>query len=102
MGFVFKSGFILPMNSSDFWAILAEPFNLQTHPITNFNKRSINENDAIVNGFDSQQNEKFERYQVKAEIVESGTEEDDNSDFGKNVASTRWLLYKGLSEIAER
>lgn len=97
------------MNSSDFWASSADPFDVHPHPITSFNKRSIDENDALsVNGFDSQQNEKFERYEVKAEIVDSGTEsntdssEDDGSDLSEKIDSTRWLFYKGLAEIAER
>lgn len=104
MGFVFKSGFVLPMNASDFWAVFSEPFSPTSHPITVF-ERSIDENDES-NGFDHEQREKYERHHVKAEIVESGTEQNvnsfDESDQSDTLSSTRWLVYKGLAEIAEK
>lgn len=111
MGVVFKSGFILPMNSSDFWAILSQPFEPTSHPITVFNKRSTGEIDGDENGFDYDENEKFERHEVRAEVVENGVdgnendvsdEDEDVSDLGNKYASTRWLVYKGLAEIAEQ
>ncbi|XP_031621776.1 uncharacterized protein LOC116339848 [Contarinia nasturtii] len=105
MGFVFKSGFILPMNATDFWAVFSDPFDVSTHPITTFNKRSIHENidDSASTGYDSEQHEQYERHQIEAEVVESGTESNsiDSSDDINNYASTRWLVYKGLAEIAE-
>lgn len=109
MGFAFKSSFVLPMNASDFWAVLSQPFDVHGTPITSF-KRSIDDNDGDVNGFDSEENEKFERHQVRAEVVDSGTDandsdadnDDDKSNLGNKFASTRWLVYKGLAEIAER
>lgn len=108
MGFAFKSNFILPMNGSDFWAILSQPFDVHSTPITSF-KRSIEDNDGDEIGFDNEENEKFERHQVKAEVVvESGTDRNDNdfdddiSDLDNKFASTRWLVYKGFAEIAER
>lgn len=104
MGFVFKSGFVLPMNASDFWAYSSNPFSETSHPITVF-QRSIVDSDA-TKGFDEEQMEKYEKYQVKADIVESGTEANidsaENSDQIDHLASTRWLVYKGLAEIAEQ
>lgn len=95
------------MNASDFWAIVSHPFSPTSHPITVF-ERSINEHDDdnTVKGFD---NEKFEKYYVEAEIVENGTEKVEpdfdsatESDQSNNLASMRWLVYKGLAEIAEK
>ncbi|XP_055300283.1 uncharacterized protein LOC129567437 [Sitodiplosis mosellana] len=107
MGFVFKSGFVLPMNGSDFWAVLSDPFSSTSHPITVF-ERSIDESDDESKGFDNEQNEKYERHHVNAEIVESGTETTEShfdsvedADETNRLASTRWLVYKGLAEIAE-
>lgn len=101
IGFAFKSGFFLPMNASNFWNMFAEPFDIHTHPI---DKRSIGESDE--NGYDSVQNEKFERHQAEAEVIETGTEgnfnENDMPDLADDFASTRWLVYKGLAEIAEK
>lgn len=109
IGFAFKSSFILPMNASDFWAIVSQPFNPTSHPITVF-ERSINDHDDDeLKGFDNEQNEQFEKHYVEAEIVENGTEKVESdfdsvadSDQTNNLASMRWLVYKGLAEIAEK
>lgn len=104
MGFAFKSSFVLPMNASDFWAVFSEPFDATSHPITVF-QRSIDEIDEST-GFDNEQNEKYERHHVKAEIMESGIESNfdsvENLDQSNGLASTRWIVYKGLAEIAEK
>lgn len=104
MGFAFKSNFVLPMNASDFWAVFSDPFDATSHPITVF-QRSIDESNESM-GFDNEQNEKYEKHHVKAEIVESGTESNldnfDDSDQTNGLASTRWIVYKGLAEIAEK
>lgn len=106
MGFVFKSGFVLPMNATDFWDVLRDPFDVTTHPITTFDKRSIHDNSdsSVATGYDNEQHEKYERHQIEAEVVESGTESNnvEYSDDDNNYASTRWLVYKGLAEIAEK
>lgn len=107
MGFAFKTNFILPENASDFYTILSDPFYVRHHPITSF-KRSVEDEHGNQNGFDTDQNETFERHQVRAQVMESGTEAHFNSDdyesseFGSKFASTRWLVYKGLAEIAEK
>lgn len=104
MGFAFKSSFVLPMNASDFWAVFSEPFDATSHPITVF-QRSIDETDEST-GFDNEQNEKYERHHVKAEIMESAIGSNfnsvENSDQSNGLASTRWIVYKGLAEIAEK
>lgn len=102
MGLAFKANFFLPMNATDFFQPFSEPLEfIGTQPI---DKRSIADSDE--NGYDSEQNEKFERHLADAEVVESGTEGNseyiDNSDVDSDFASTRWLLYKGLAEVAER
>lgn len=108
MGFVFKSGFVLPMNVSDFSAIFSDPFDPTTHPITNFFKRSVDEIDDSVIGFDSEQNEKYERHLAEAEVVESSTENEEDfsnvasSDEANNFDTIRWLVYQGLAEVADK
>lgn len=105
VGAAFKSNFILPQNVSDFYALLSDPFHENSHLVSTF-KRSIQDVDSDENGFDAEQNETFERHQVRAQVVESGTEPqfdyDDDKISGNKFASTRWLVYKGLAEIAER
>lgn len=77
-------------------------------------------------GFDSEQNENFEKHQVEAEIIESGTETTNNvNDLSdedlwfqdepfnrledplrprapQNLGTSRWTVYKGLAALAER
>lgn len=128
MGVVFKSSFFLPTNATDFIEPFADPFVAQTHPIDTFfngRKRSADEhsnhrierdvNDNTVNGFDTDLNEKFERHEVLADIVDSGTEPspDETNEFDNdekpsdsaettNLATVRWTAYKGLAVWAER
>lgn len=108
MGVVFKSSFILPMNSSDFFSYFSEPFDVSAKSTS---KRSIDA--SLTNGYDEEQNEKYEKYQVEAEVVEQGgnsISSDPNSeinDFGhteqdSSAETTRWLVYEGLAQIAER
>lgn len=140
IGWVQKSEFFLPENASNFLDFLNDPFDLTTRPITGFfvrKKRSDlleepmpTENPANVltemeKGFDSEQNEMFEKHQVEAEVVESETEDDyhDNemseADYWnqedraewlnkirpnkpKNLALARWAIYKSMAVLAER
>lgn len=76
-------------------------------------------------GFDSEQNEKYERHHVEAEIVESGSNSasgyngkideiievpelheynDDplSSSAPQNTATSRWTIYNAFATIAER
>lgn len=138
IGYVFKAEFFLPENASNFLNILADPFDVTTRPITGKRRRrrSIEEIDVPTEvpsnaldeyrGFDSVQNEKFEKHQVQAEMVESGTEPSDNDDdtsddevwfqgdqynrandpmalkHPQNLATSRWTIYKGMAALAER
>lgn len=137
IGYVFKAEFFLPENASNYLNGLADPFDVTTRPITGRRRRRfINESKSSkasdnalddYQGFDSEQNERFEKHIVDAEIVESGTEQtthdlDDYSDerswfepehfdrskdptavkAPQNLGTTRWTIYKGLAKIAER
>lgn len=138
IGYVFKAEFFLPVNASNYLNIIADPFDVSTQPISGFfdrKKRMIKESELTENpnnavedfrGYDSEQNEKFEKHQIEAEVVESGTEafedknewQNDNSWFQNNVndryknplslkapqnlATSRWTIYKGLAILAER
>lgn len=136
IGYVFKAIFFLPYNASQYFNVLADPFDITTQPISSFDRRrrsfelpkptelpeKMPNNDY---GFDSEQNEKYEKHQVEAEIVDSGTENTSNSDGNyydelvvpkdhkynedpmslnvpQNPATSRWTFYKGLATIAER
>lgn len=138
---MFKAEFFLPENASNYLNFFADPFDLTTRPITGRKRRrrSFDEIEAPTqnpsnafdeyHGFDSEQNEKYEKHQVKAEVVESGTEpsynyDDDNElsdeelwfqedrfDRSKdpmalkhpqNLATSRWTIYKGMAALAER
>lgn len=95
----------LPGNVSAYWTGIAEPFELfGEKPIHSKKRRSIDEVDGI--GYDNEQNEKYERHQVDTNVIESGTEtnQDANDEIYSDsyLASHRWLLYKSLAEMAER
>lgn len=141
IGYVFKAEFFLPENASNYLDFLADPFDLTTRPITGFfdrKKRTIEEpkptempTNAIdasnSAGYDSEQNEKYEKHEVEAVVVESGTEADANdvnqmseADYWnqedraewlkdpmrpkgpQNLATSRWTVYKGFAALAER
>lgn len=123
----------MPINSSAFTNPLNDPFDISTQPISLFNRKrrsndhspEVTENPNAI-GFDSEQNEHYEKHQVDAEIVESGTEptndpneiSDEESWFQEekynknddpmalkqpqNLGTSRWTVYKGMASIAER
>lgn len=137
IGWVQKSEFFLPENASNFLNFLYDPFDLTTRPISGFYVRKKRgnvleepkptENPAKVSfgskkGFDSERNEKFEKHQIQAEIVETGeNEENEMSDADywnqedraewlrqfhpnkpKNLAMVRWSIYKSMAILAQR
>lgn len=136
IGYVFKAEFYIPWNTSTYFNILADPFDISTQPISVFNRRRrefeepkpTEKPENMSNdyhGFDSEQNEKYEKHQVEAEIVDSGTERanvpneidydelvvpkdhkyrDDpmSLKMPQNTGTSRWTYYKGLETIAER
>lgn len=132
IGYVFKADFYLPDNASDVVNIFGDPFDVSTHPISTFlrkrrssDKPIATENAENHNGFDTVQNERFEKHKVEAEIVESGvTNEPSESDLEsdgllvpenneyrndpmaskipQNTRKSRWTLYEGMATIAER
>lgn len=140
VGWVQKSEFFLPENASNILDFFADPFDLTTRPIgQNYGYRKKRsdlleepkptENPADVlfeseEGFDSEKNEKFERHQVEAEIVDSGHEENEDenklteADYWnqedraewlrivhpnrpKNLYMARWAIYKTLAILAQ-
>lgn len=140
---MFKAEFFLPENASNYLNILGDPFDLTTRPLTGRKRRRRSTEEiekptelptnAVdeYHGYDSEQNEKFERHQVEAEVVESGTEPSDDNYNGddsqmsdeevwfqddqyhksndpmalkhpQNLATSRWTVYKGMAALAER
>lgn len=104
IGIALKTHFYLPTNDTDFLAELSAPFDVKPIPIE---RRSVDdEQEFASSGFDSKQHEQFERHTVEAKIVESGPEPDENVKSTKspnsNLATIRWLIYKGLAEAAEK
>lgn len=74
-------------------------------------------------GFDSEQNEAFEKHNVSAEVIESGSESEqtiDDEDLWfrdepmdrmkdplrptapQNYDTTRWTIYKGFAALADK
>lgn len=100
IGWVNKSEFFLPENASNFLSFLNDPFDLTTRPIDGFyvrKKRDEEEEEEskmleepkptenpakisknTVEGFDSDANEKFEKHEVEAKIVENEIEDSES------------------------
>lgn len=140
VGWVQKSEFFLPENATNYLSFLYDPFDLTTRPIGQFYVRKKRgdlleepeptENPAKVSsksekGFDSEQNEKYEKHQVEAEVVDGGDEVDNhenelteadywNQEDGaewfrkvhpnqpKNIAIARWAIYKSMAILVQR
>lgn len=127
-----------PENASNYLNYVADPFDLTTRLNYAFYVRKRRENvdeltekpnfskdDLNEDGYDMDQNEKFEKHQVNAEVIESGTEKSDEiqemteADYWnqednaywfrkmhpnrpKNLAKSRWEIYKSMALFAER
>lgn len=134
--YVFKADFYLPDNITELTNFIGNPFDVSPHPITSFKRkrRAVEEHEPtkkpkpfrdVQKGFDSILNERYEAYQVDAEVIESGTESDDKSEPNlidavsvpedniydddpmalnkpQNIKTSRWTLYKGIALMAER
>lgn len=82
IGYVFKCGFYLPENASNFLNPLSDPFDITTQLLTGNNRRrrfldgpqSTDPPDNEYQGFDNEQNEHFEKHQAEVKVIESGTE----------------------------
>lgn len=136
VGWVNKVEYFLPENASNYLNYFNDPFELSTRPIDGFypirKKRDSlleepkpTENPYTMHGekgYDIDENEHFEKHQVEAEVVESGTEDDDdemteadywNQEDGaewfndikpkqpKNLAMARWGIYKSIAVLAQ-
>lgn len=98
IGYVFKCEYFLPENASNYLNYLADPFDLTTRPISGFfdrKKRMIEEPkptelppklDTVKSavGFDADLNQKFEKYEVQPEVIESQTDEEQAPDYNGN------------------
>lgn len=138
IGYVFKSQYFLPENASNYLDPIADPFDLTPQPITNYFTRkrrqlkdpmleqpTPTEAPAAKNssGFDRLLNQKYEKYEVNAFEVESGTdaspvedqqgmsdddhlnEEDETECLNEppqNLANSRWIVYKGIATHAKK
>lgn len=131
IGYVFKGQFFLPENASNYLNPLNDPFDLTTRPITGMNRKrrfiERTESPEITeyDGFDTGQNEKFERHKIEAEVIESGTKTSTNSDeiiddgpwieqknlynhdpkslkIPQYLGTSRFSLYKGMAAVAGR
>lgn len=148
IGYVFKCEYFLPENASNYLNYFADPFDLTTRPITGFfvrKKRMLEEPkptelpppmspmaEESDSGYDAEQNQKYEKYKVQPELIESKTDqpefEDGTDEEGElsdadywnredhaawqrdplrpkgpqNLATSRWTVYKGLAAMAER
>lgn len=124
IGYVFKAEYFLPENASNYLNILADPFDITPRPLSggrsNRKRRNVIDN-AI--GFDNQTNQKYEKYQVQPELIESNTDFPANDGINSNdyneeeevnwkdtigprqpqdFGTSRWTLYKGLEMLGDR
>lgn len=144
IGYVFKCEYFLPENATNYLNYLADPFDLTTRPITGFFKRKKRmleepkptelppkmDTEKSQIGFDTELNQKYEKYEVNPEVIESQTDEPEidgdnenelsDADYWnredhtawqrdplrpkapQNLATSRWTVYKGLAALAER
>ncbi|XP_031621583.1 uncharacterized protein LOC116339695 [Contarinia nasturtii] len=135
VGWVNKVEFFLPENATNFLSFINDPYDLTTRPITGFYVRKKRddfrtievpkptENPAILS-VDSETNEKIERYEANAEVVESGTDTDDEDEMTeadywnqedhaewiknvhpkkpKKISVARWGIYKSIALLSQR
>lgn len=124
IGYVLKAEYWLPETADGYLSLINDPFDVRPQLIAGERKRrEINQTNGI--GFDDETKQKFERFQVNAELIESSSDEtiDDEEkpydDFvyhdgsmGRNVPRklkrpqdftiSRWSLYKTLEVLAKR
>lgn len=132
IGYVFKAQFFLPENASNYLNPLNDPFDLTPQPISGMNRKrrfldgeqpteSPQQND---DGFDSEQNERYERHEVRADVIERGTKASDVEEIIDNgpwidqesgfsddpralktpqyLGTSRFSLYKSIAAVADR
>lgn len=72
IGYVFKAEYFLPENASNYVNILGDPFDITPRPLSGRRRRrAINKTES---GFDDETHQRYERYEVDAEVVESDTD----------------------------
>lgn len=151
VGWVQKSEFFLPENASNYLNFLFDPFDLTTRPFDGFYVRkrregntqgtdSVSGEEKIVEepkptenprkiaqdseGYDSDEHEQYEKHQVVAEVVESGTESEVDADEltdadywnqedraewlnklkpkqPRNLGMVRWGIYKSMAILSQ-
>lgn len=133
LGYVFKAEYWLPVNASNYLDILGDPFNPTPLPITR-RRREANQIDGNSltkqkneTGYDSETRQKYEKYDVEAEVITydfdhpAGDDDQLNGDEDKNeiddkypntledlkikqpnnLDTARWTIYKGIETLAE-
>lgn len=95
IGYVFKCEYFLPENATNYLNYLADPFDLTTRPISGFferKKRMLEEPkptelppkaDMVKSaiGFDAELNQKYEKYEVQPEVIESRINDEPEPDY---------------------
>lgn len=117
------------MNASNYLDILGDPFNPTPLPINKRKRResnSIDTNESLMknsSGYDNDLKQKFETYNVEAEVITYDMDNEQNDDNEKyenaideeylttlddlkikqpnNLDTARWTLYKGIETLAE-
>lgn len=117
LGYVFKSEYFLPVNSSDYFNIIGDPFDPTPRPINSRKRRDESKMDG-----------NYEKYDVEVREIESGPNEENIVDHEKDKYNRKWYeddepikytledikkkqpnrleqsrytLYKGLEKMAE-
>lgn len=99
IGYVFKTNFFLPYNTTQVLDHVADPFEVVPTPISAFDRKrrsnydesteiatEIAKNDIEEHrGYDSEHNEGYESHTATAEVVESGTEPNDSSEMNDEM-----------------
>lgn len=97
IGLSLKSRYYLPPNASDVWHSLTDPFDISKNRIAVLRRRSANE---IQN--DDQEN-KLDKRPFNIGTADKGMVNDpEYKDEPNNLSSMRWLVYKGLAQVAEK
>lgn len=136
-----KVEYFLPENTSNYLNFLNDPFDLTTrlsYACCRKKRQTDNDNEPtempnsnyeeneISDGFDKESNEKFERHEVNAEVIENGNEDDFDDEMTeadywnqedndvewyekirppkkpKNLSKSRWQTYKSMALMAHR